>query len=414
MGPLETTRLAARNLVRNRRRSLLAGATVIVGVAAILFCKAYVDGLERLILDFVIDAREGAMQVQRTGYGASRDLAPLSLDLPATGELAARIAAAPGVSAAAPRLRFVGLLSNGAATTGLAGLGVDPAAEAAVCPRGPGARGGPVDGPGLTAADADEVVIGQGLADSLHLRVGSSVTLMAQTRGGSLDTADVVVAGVYHFPDPIEDKHLAVIPLAVAQRLVHMEGRATTFAVATRARGTAAIDAAATALRAALVGVEPAVELHPWHELSPYLRDVMSMEGELMGVIVIVVFMLVVAGIVNTVLMSVLERTREIGTLMALGLRRRGVLRLFVSESLLLAVAAALVGVAAGAALVALLGKDGLAFDLPGAGIVRVFPRFAPRYIAWALLAAIGGGVLGGLVPARRAARLRPVEALRS
>ena len=405
--------LAARNLVRNQRRSLLSAASIAIGVAAILCSKSYVDGLERLILEFVIDAREGALQVQRGGYGASREMATLDLNLPEAGPIPDRVSATPGVRAVAPRLRFIGLVSNGEMSTAFGALGLDPAREAQVCPRGPGAHlEGVLVGPGLTSDDEDKVVLGQGLARSLRATVGSQITLLVTSRGGALETADLTVAGTYPFPDAFEDKHFLVVPLKVAQRLVHLPGRVTSLAVAL-APG-ALLEGVLARLRTDLAGSDPAVELHPWWELSPYFRDIITLEGDLMRAVIFIIFMMVVAGVVNTMLMSVLERTREIGTLMAMGFRRRRILFLFLAEAMMLTLIAAIIGVAIGACIVVLVGRTGIAFELPGAGVIRVFPKFNVLYVGWSVAAALAGGLVGGLLPARRASRMRPIEALRN
>ena len=414
-GPL--VRIALRNLGRNRRRSVLTAATVAIGVAAILFSRAYIDGLQALILDFVIEARDGALRVERTSYAASQDLAPLDRDLAVDPALEARLRGVPEVRALSPRLRFRGFISNGAASTLFDGVAIDPARDASVCPRGPGAAhgvrdgGGLVAGPGFRGEGGDVVILGDDLAASMKLRVGDAVTLLVETRAGSTDTVDLVVAGRYRFPDPADNKHLAVVPLAVAQRLLHMPGRATGYVVGVAAPRD--VPAASAHLRAALAGREPALAVRTWADLAPYYRDVLSLQRDVLDVIVLIVFALVLGGVVNTMLMSVFERTREIGTLMSIGFRRRQIVRLFLLESALLSGLAALVGAALGLVVVAAAHRRGIAFYIPAVGEVLNRPVLAPLHVLFACVGALVGGVVGGLLPAYRASRMRPVEALR-
>jgi putative ABC transport system permease protein len=220
------------------------------------------------------------------------------------------------------------------------------------------------------------------------------------------------VSGIYPFPDPFENKHLVILPLRPAQRLVHMPERATTLAVALQQN--ASLEQTLAALRTRTAGSDPQVELHPWYEVSPYFRDIIKLEGDLMRAVIFIIFALVVAGVVNTMLMSVLERTREIGTLMAMGFRRRRILSLFLVEAVLLTLLASLLGVALGGLVIFWVGQSGVAFDLPGAGVIRVFPKFNVVYVGWSVAAALAGGLVGGLIPARRASRMRPIEALRN
>src|SRR5690349_8608493 len=105
--------MAMRNVTRNRRRSIITGGSIILGVTAILFSDGYIAGLHRLIESSVTEAGSGAIQVQRRGYLASQELATLELDLPQSSALEERIRGVSGVQALTPRLRFMGIISNG-------------------------------------------------------------------------------------------------------------------------------------------------------------------------------------------------------------------------------------------------------------------------------------------------------------
>ncbi len=414
-------KMAFRNIARNRRRSVLTGTSVALGVAAILFARAYIDGLQALILEYVIEARNGALQVQREGYGASQDLAPLDIDLPAT-ESFLRTLQVPGVEAVAPRLRFSGLLSNGEASTVVWGLGIDPESDARVCPRGPGGTGEKaarsdsvaemVDGRGFQHPDDDSVIVGVDLAAALEVQPGDTVTLLAQTQSGSMDAIDLTVVGLFQFSDPHENKHAIVLPLLAAQRLLHMQDRAT--AVAISVHDNDEIATVVAALQRALAGGDPPTETQTWADLSPYYRDVMSLQDSVLGVLVVVVFLLVLAGVVNTMLMAVFERTREIGTLMSIGFRRRRILLLFLVESTLLSGLASIAGAALGCGLVMLTNHQGLSFYIPAVGSIVNRPLFDASYLLFACVGACLGGIAGGVIPAVRASRMRPIEALRA
>src|SRR4051812_14349946 len=120
------SRMALRSVTRNRRRSLLTGITIAIGVVAILFSEAYIDGLKTLVLEFVLDSTHGALQVQRQGYNGSNELAPLDLDLPASAEFEEQLLKTRNVSAVAPRLQFIGMVSNGEASNMFSGYAVEP------------------------------------------------------------------------------------------------------------------------------------------------------------------------------------------------------------------------------------------------------------------------------------------------
>src|SRR5262245_39009587 len=121
--------MAFRNVGRNRRRSIISGTTIAIGVTAIVFASAYIKGLNGVLESEVTDTRFGSMSVQRAGYGASQDLAPLELDLPQSAELDGALAAVPNVEATVPRIKFVGVVSNGETSTMFVGDAFDTVRE---------------------------------------------------------------------------------------------------------------------------------------------------------------------------------------------------------------------------------------------------------------------------------------------
>jgi putative ABC transport system permease protein len=266
-------------------------------------------------------------------------------------------------------------------------------------------------GEGLTSVDEPSVILAADLARVLHVELGGIVTLLVQTRTGSMDAIDLTVTGLYRFQDPMENKHALVVPLGTAQRLLRMRGRATGYVVAVDRRE--AIASVAERLRA-LPATSVPLEVRTWEDVAPYYRDVTRLQDDVLQVVIAIVFVLVVAGVVNTMLMSVFERTREIGTLMAMGFRRRRILALFMIESLTLTALAAAVGAIIGVALVAWANRAGIDFTIPAVGTILNRPVLGPSYVALAIAGAVAGGLAGGLFPAFRASRLRPVEALRS
>jgi putative ABC transport system permease protein len=191
-----------------------------------------------------------------------------------------------------------------------------------------------------------------------------------------------------------------------------MPGRVTAFVIGGIAQ--AEISPMRARLTAALAQHEPKLAVLTWAELSPYYRDVMKLQDSVLGFVVGIIFVLVVAGVVNSMLMSVFERTREIGTLMSIGFRRRRIMALFLMEATVLSTIASFVGAIAGAALIAIANHHGLAFYIPAVGDVLNRPELSAVYIVIACVGASAGGIAGGLLPALRASRLRPIEALRA
>ncbi len=412
----ELLRMGMRNVGRNLRRSLITGVMVAIGVTAIVFFKAYVVGLQKLILDATIDSRNGALQVQREGYAQAQDLAPLNLDLPVDAGIEARLRGLPNVRDVAGRLRFVGLIARGDVSTAFLGLGVDPAREASVCPQGPagavrpGVAFGRISGGDLRSPDDRGVILARGLAANLAVKEGDVVTLLAQTRNGSTDAVDVTVRGIMSYSDRNEDNRMLAVPLGVAQRLLHMPGRISGYVVSVHDRD--AIDATAGEARRALTEVTPRTEVRTWAAIDPYYADVGTLLDSILRLVMAIVFVVAIVGVVNTMMMAVFERRREIGTLMAVGFRRRDIMKLFLVEAAWLGLLSALGGVVLGAGLVAITARIGIVFPVPAVGNVLERPVLDVGYVLLAVGIALLGALAAGLYPAYRAARLRPIDAL--
>ncbi len=415
--------LAARNVARNRRRSLVTLAAVLLGVTAVLVLRGITNGFVRLMVDDIVQGRTGALQIHPAGYVASVDALPLEPNMPYAPDLVARIRAVPGVTGVTGRIQFSGLVSNGVAQTTFVGRGLDVATEKEAVPRAgfdvlPGGRA-------LSPGDYAHALLGSELARSFRAvpageraKAGAGaealvdrVTLASSSPRGRANSLDVSVEGLSQSSLPFENKRVVTVPLRLAQDLLGLEGRVTEYAVAVE--DLAQLERIAVELRAAL---GPDYEVHTWQELQPFVRDVINRQKWVLGLISVILFVIILTGIINTMLMSVFERVREIGTMLAVGMRRRQVLLLFLTEAGLLGVLGGLGGVALGSAVVRLLAARGIPLAMvAGLGSRSVLrPELSPSFVLLTLAVAVVGALAASAWPAWRASRLEPVEALRS
>jgi putative ABC transport system permease protein len=406
----ELVRMALRNISRNGRRSLLCGTMVTVGVAAILFARAYLGGLQVLIAESVVEGGFGAMQVTHVGYSKSQEMSPLHLDLPEDPTLEERLMGTENVRAVAPRLNFLGVVFGPENNAVASAIGILPQRESVVCPRGPAKASDRLRGAPLHSDDAPEVILGTALADAINVKIGDRVTLMVQTRSGSMNGVDATLVGTYRFDNAELNKRFAVVPLHLAQRLLLMKGRVTAYTIGVhdlnRLKPTLA------AVRGRLAAGPWHVEVQDWGALMPYYRDVIVVQETVLGLLLIIVFGLVLIGVVNAMLMSVYERTREVGTLLSMGFSRSRIAVLFLCEAGALGTLSALLGAGIGVAITLYTHQHGIAWMAPGVGVVQNRPILATSYVALALTGAVIGALAGGLWPAWRASRLAPIEAL--
>ncbi|MBI1946224.1 MAG: ABC transporter permease [Deltaproteobacteria bacterium] len=406
----DVLRIALRSLRRNRRRSALTLAAVIIGVTVVVFAFGFGEGLTTSLVRTLVDARIGALQVHAIGYLDAVEAQPLKKDFALDDELLAKVKGTPGVASVAPRLRFGALLGDGATATIVMVDAVDPRNELLVCPARkqevPANHGAFVDD-----AQPHGGVLGAELASGLKSKLGATLTLQAAGKEGQLNALDLEVRGISRGAASfLESKRSVTVPLAYGQELLQMQGRATELAL--QLDDVRRVDEVKAALQARL---GPGFEVSTWAEVMPFLRDATSRVQIILRGVSVVLFFLVVFSVVNTMLMNVYERVREIGTLLAIGWKRRTILALFVLEAAVLGLLGGAIGASLGLLLTRFTYEVGIPLTPPGAGfeqIIRPVPDVNIALLAFA--AAALGAVLAALGPAKRASDLNPVDALRS
>lgn len=401
--------LAWRNLWRQPRRTLLTVAVIMLAGAVTVFLLALQTGSYATMKDNTLGVFDGFAQVQPPKYlddpGIRRTIAHPE-------RLAQAIERIKGVNAVALRGATYALLSRGQHSVGTYVVGVQPGAEARVSSIARSVRAGHYLGPGNGA----EVVIGQALARNLGVGVGDRLTLLGMARDGSVAADVLTVRGVFSSGVSALDRQLAEIPLARFQADFAMGGLANLLVVS--GRGLAQVQAALPAIRRL---AEPqGLAVRSWNELEPGLAGAIHLDASTSMLWYVSLVVVVVVLLLNTLLMSVLERTREFGVLLALGMRDGAIGRMVWLELILLLGIGLTAGIALGGGLVAWYGVHGIA--LPGAeGVFAQWglpSRMYPQLSAFSLLTGPAAIALAtsaaGVFPYLRIRRLRPVPAMRA
>ena len=361
--------LAWRNLWRNRRRSLVTVSSLACGFAAVALFAGYTHATYTALGNTAIHAEGiGHLTINRNGWETQGKLHPEKFLL--TPQEISSITAIvqqslPGAHVL-PRLGVSGLLSNGRSSTIFLANGIAPADQLVL--RGP-FRNAPGQ---LDPAKPSGVTLAQGLADVLGFKVGDGASVLVSTVHGQANAADIDVGDTVDTGTVATNDKLMTLPLALAQSLMDAPGRADLLTVVlddpnadpaktdprtlmaegfrkqppSEAQSKAQRDLLNTRFQAA--GLD--VQVRTWQEMSAFFRQVKSLYDMIFALMLTVVLAIVVLSIANAMSMAVVERTREIGTLRAIGLRRAGIAKLFVSEALMLV----LVGTLSGLALAAL------------------------------------------------------------
>lgn len=412
-----TCKLALRGLLRNRRRSLVTLLAIAFGFSAIALFAGYTHnvygGLARLSIH---GAMIGHLTVSKRGMRTEGKLDPqrylLSVaEVAAIGRL---LQDEPAVELVAPRLALSGLLSNGRASTIFIAEGIAPEAMERLQRSPPGEQeGGPASGQNmqLDPAHVEVVELSTGLADMLHLAVGGQAAVLVNTLSGQANALDITVGGTFNTGNAGSNDKFAFVPLALAQSLLDAEGRADRLTVlladvnqtaALRERLLAKLDAA---------GFD--VDIQTWQELSDFYNQVHGMFDMIFGFIAAIVLTVVVMSVANSMGMTVVERTREIGTLRAIGLKRSGVVRLFTTESMLLSLLGCGLGLLITLAVRWGINLANISYVPPNSvSPVPLLVDLDAGRIAFtfALMGVVG--TLAAYMPARRAARKDIIDAL--
>lgn len=400
-------RLAWRNVWRNRRRSLINVAAMGFGLAAIMFGQSLIISLQQQLIEKATGSITGHVRVQRSDVDESKFPDKFMAD----PEPAAKVLAAePRISVWGRRIQVTGLVSAPSASLGVLICAVEPEKERLLTDMSTYLKEG-----GYLEPDKKGVVMGRKLAKRLDVRLGEKVVVMSQASDGSMGAEAFRVVGIHETGSESFDGQIIWLPLKAMQELLVRPGQANQLAA--RVRDIATADAVAADVDARLA--PGAIRAISWKAIDREIISIQAFQNGILTIVLVIVFLIVALGILNTQLMSLFERVREFGVLMAIGARPRWIVRLILAESLLLGLVGALLGLAIGAVLIAHFGRHGLhlpvgeafSYFLPFPSVIYMIPSWRMHAIACCSVFLIT--LLASLPPALRAGRLKPAEALR-
>ena len=400
--------LAFRNVFRNRRRTIMTLIMVSGGVTGLLLAGGYFAFMTRGLREDTINAGLGHLQIFTADHFKRDEVRVLDSGIENWRQVAATVTSAPHVRGVAPRIDFYGMVSNGTKAVGFMGSAVDPTAEASLGFRSHGLTGRDLD---PKPAGEVEAIIGGGLAKSMNVKVGDGLTVLAMTSDGALNGVDVEIVGIVNSGISELDARYLRITLPAAQRLLQSD-RVTNLVVGLDA--TSNTDAAYDELIPRLRGLRQEMTLRKWIDLATYYKQVNTLFNGIFLFMGIIVFFMVLMSSVNTLLMAMMERTREIGTMLAMGTPRMWIVALFMLEATLLGAMGAVVGVVGGNLLGAILNSSGLHMPPPPGYSVAISFKVlhVPAIMIGSSILVILSLALSSIIPAIRASRLQIAEAL--
>ena len=401
-------RLAWRNLWRQPRRTWLTIGAMVFSNALLVFMISIQLSTYELMIDNTLQAFTGHLQVQAPGY---KDDLRLRQVVPDVTSLARLLRRELGLETITARGAAFALASSEERSYGLQIFGVETQFESLVST----IPGLVAEGRYLKDPDAAEIVVGRVLARNLRVALGDEITLLGSGRDGSFAAAVATVVGIFDSGIPDIDRSIAEVPLGYFQDVFYMEGAGHQVVIA--APDLASVDL----LRAQVEDLIPAgLVVHDWDALQPGLKQAIQADLSSAFFMYGVLVVLVAFSVLNTQLMSVLERTHEFGITMSLGIAPGRLGRLVFLETALMGVVGLLLGALGGGIITEWFGYTG--FSYPGMQEMaakfnvpsRFYPQATPLTLFVGPVIVFVGAMLAAIYPALRLHWLHPVEAMRA
>lgn len=404
-----TLRLAWRNLWRHGRRTWLTVGAMVFCNALLVFMISFQFGSYSMMIDGTLSVLTGHLQVQEQRY---LDEPRMRYTVPGGAELAATLRRDTGIGNIAARGSAFALASSEERSFGIQIFGVQPAYEARVSTL-PGLV---TEGRYLEDNDAPEIVIGTVMARNLKVGLGDEITFLGSGRDDSFAAGIATVVGIIDAGMTDLDRSVAQLPLGYFQSAFAMDDHVHSIVVSMDDLG---IVPAMKDKISSLV-TDPTLRVRDWNELQPGLRQAIQADLFSAFVMYAILIVLVAFSVLNTQLMSVLERTREFGVMMALGMPPGRLGRLVLQETAVMSLLGLVLGCLVGIVITAYFGHTGISFEGMEEAVKRynmdanIYPQLSPLSVLMGPVVVFVGGMLAAIYPALRLHTLQPVAAMRA
>jgi ABC-type lipoprotein release transport system permease subunit len=399
--------LALRNMLRNKKRSLITLSAVTFGLTALIFLRGFVFGAQEQMVNNITTSLTSDAQIvpkaleniyNTNGYIEDPESIRRILDKD------------PRIAAYAERVIAGGIVSSATNSMATFVVGFDPQRETAI-----GSRREVAHGRLMVDGDDHAAAMGEKMREILGVDIGDKVVVTTQDYYGALAGEAFTLVGTFETGNDQIDNGTVMVLNASARRMMSLDHRISKFAM--RVRPGASVKDVVRDLRTQVPSKD--LKVLTWEELIPMMAQLINFQNGMIFVVVVIVLTVVAAGILNTLMMSIVERTREFGLMMAMGTKPGQVILLVALESFLITALGAVIGTIFGTALTAYVGHVGIDLSrfistfsnfLIGS---HVYPRVDWLYLVIFLVVVIGANIVVSLYPAWRASRLDPVEAMR-
>jgi putative ABC transport system permease protein len=400
-------KLAFKNVFRNRRRTAITGFVLVFGAVALILAGGFIAFTFRGLSESTIHGQLGHIQLFNKELLHREEDRPLELGLDSVDAMKKRIIMIDHVRFTMARIEFMGLISNGDKSEAFLGRGVEPEKELKLADFALDVDTGKFLGQSQSDTNESEVILASGLAKTMKAKVGDYLTLMTTTSKGALNAMDVKVVGVYSTGIPEYDERALMVDLNKAQQVLNSKKVTNLVVVLDETDKTESV-------AASLEKMFPDIKAKRWFDLATFYNAVVRLYNAIFTFLGVIIFVIVVLSSSNTMMMSIFERTKEIGTQLAIGTSRMRLLLNFLYEGLIVGVLGALLGLLIAYGLSMLINGTHIMMPAPP-GRTTGYPLLVdtvPMVFGGVFLLMSLTTVVSTIIPAFRASRLKIVDAL--
>jgi putative ABC transport system permease protein len=399
-------KIAFRNMLRQRRRTALTLLTVFGGFALAAISIGWSDGTYSYIIRMFTSTRLGQIEIHAKGY---LDSPSLYKRIEHYRRIGRTIQAIEGVEAWAPRVYSAGLASLGDKTATAQLIGMDPELEEKTT----GFNKNVLQGAPLSQNVSHRVLLGKGLAQILGARIGDEIVMLTQGADGSIANDVFKLSGIVDTGDEAIDRTGFYLNLTDAQQFLVIDN--TVHEIIVTVHSLKRVGEITPAIRSSLA--DPDLDVQPWQEFAKSFYEAMKADQKGMWITLFVIILIVAVGVLNTVLMSVLERRREYGLLKSIGTRPGQIVALVLVELFLISLGGIFLGSGLSVAVNWFLSIHGIFLPTPisygGVKFSKMYTEINARSLYIPAITVVVSAILVGLAPALKAARTEPAEAMK-
>jgi len=405
---LKILKFAANNVTANKKRTLLTIAVIVIGLCSINVGKGIMSGIQKDSELNVTEGRTGEIQIHKQGYFDASELTMLDYSIDSYSQLQDELKSLEGIEYLAGRIQFGGLFAKGDETAVVAFYrAADIENEVKVCPR---IKENIIEGRFLTKDDARGAVIAGGLKKGIGANIGDLIIIVANTKDGFQNAVELEIVGIIEEKAAQANTRLVYLPMGKAQELLYMDDEVTEIVIKTSDNS----DIYVLNQRLNHLLESRGLECNTWKDVSAFFVDVMEKQNAVVFALCLIFYCIVISSITNTMMLTLFERKKEIGTMMAIGIKSRHVIRLIIMESTIIGFIGSIIGIFISTVIIVVLNRVGLSYTPPtSTTLVTIRPLINPSFMFLSFLFGVLSSIAGSIYPARKVLQVNPIDALR-